>query len=311
VARLPANRPDSLDEQLGAANYPDLEDSKVKVAERFEDDLGADAAHALLAAGSKREQELVAYALDRLTPLNLHAVDCEPGNQKKPRKALLFGQIDPALPVVAALQANNYHQPNEKGPPRTTDLLLCTLYLSPSLGLRPIYPCVIEFDVHSRHNNKNEIVSARAKDRKEAKHGIETKHVLREDYHPEDMETKTDEHVEVFCRRSFWHVKERLDEVGEFARSRGVAPPSLDEDYPPPRKRADELPIINQLPNLSSYKFRERARDYCEYSYLRAASSTGTSGFEADAAFRLTEDTTTLEKVLPKTDALKSSLGES
>lgn len=162
-------RPESLSKQLQRQDYDDLKTKKKDRVQEYEEELGADAAHALLAAGSGKELRAAAHFLRRFKPLRLWGVDRKQESDNandEPKKAILLGRVQPGVPVLVALQPDYKYQPNDPGENRRADMLIGGIGNTTVRG--EIFDITfIEFDFDRGHRNVGDIMKERQKDRRE------------------------------------------------------------------------------------------------------------------------------------------------
>ena len=161
----PALRPDQppLDQlqekKYGGKDLKPTVDHTKKVRKRH--GLGPDAAHALLAADSRKEQKAVGRVLKRLRPLRLH--DIETSNSGRPKRPVLFGVISIGVPVVVPLQSAYHH--NQR---KSSDLFVIGLYPLPGKGLWPIKQKIFEFDFFPTHQTQEGLERDRKRNKRSA-----------------------------------------------------------------------------------------------------------------------------------------------
>ncbi len=283
-----------LEEQIEERNYDDLTKSDTEPAKKHEEELGPGVSHALLATGSGEELKAVAYALQKFNSLHPYQIGTgSSSSADKPQKAILFGEIEPGVPMVAALQANYLYQQSDKGPPSSTDLFLCGLHCSGEWGLKPVNRYLIEFDFHSKYGSRRQTLKDRDKDRGEAIRGVQTGHVEKKEGYTDDWDKvwrkETNEHVKAFTQNASREIKERASEMAsEGAFTRGAL---------------SELPIIPRFENVDRVEFRSDARAHCFESY----SSITPENAGLDVFIRVTRYGINVEEVQPNLEDVKNA----
>jgi hypothetical protein len=158
---------DQLYEETAHYDYTDGLRKRRDQAARFAEELGSDAAHALLVTDSEQECRAVAKVLRGFKPLRLCDVECNKTNSR-PKRTFLVAEITFIAVVLIVPQFPYQHE----GSGKTGDLFLSGVQILPKRSPRLVEPAVFEFDFHTRHRTHEGIKKDRERNLKASKTGL-------------------------------------------------------------------------------------------------------------------------------------------